>query len=36
MPFEFEKLEIEGLILVKPKSFLEITADFFMESYKKI
>ena len=34
MPFEFEKLEIEGLILVKPKFFGD-NRGFFMESYKK-
>lgn len=34
MPFEFEKLEIDGLILVKPKVFGD-NRGFFMESYKK-
>lgn len=34
MPFEFEKLEIEGLILVKPKVFGD-NRGFFLESYKK-
>jgi dTDP-4-dehydrorhamnose 3,5-epimerase len=34
MPFEFEKLGIEGLILVKPKVFGD-NRGFFMESYKK-
>lgn len=34
MPFEFEKLEIEGLVLVKPKAFGD-ERGFFMESYKK-
>lgn len=34
MPFEFEKLEIDGLILVKPKVFGD-SRGFFMESYKK-
>lgn len=34
MPFEFEKLEIEGLVLVKPKLFGD-SRGFFMESYKK-
>lgn len=34
MPFTFEKLPIEGLILVKPKVFGD-NRGFFMESYKK-
>lgn len=34
MPFEFEKLEIEGVILVKPK-VIEDSRGFFMESYRK-
>lgn len=34
MPFEFEKLEIEGLVLIKPKVFGD-NRGFFMESYKK-
>lgn len=34
MPFEFEKLEIEGLVLIKPKAFGD-ERGFFMESYKK-
>ena len=34
MPFEFERLEIPDLILVKPKLF-EDTRGFFMENYKK-
>lgn len=34
MPFEFEKLEIKDVILVKPKAFGD-NRGFFMESYKK-
>ena len=34
MPFEFERLRIEGVILVKPKVFGD-NRGFFMESYKK-
>lgn len=34
MPFEFEKLGIDGLVLVKPKVFSD-NRGFFMESYKK-
>jgi dTDP-4-dehydrorhamnose 3,5-epimerase len=34
MPFEFKKLEIEGLVLIKPKIFAD-NRGFFMESYKK-
>ncbi len=34
MPFEFEKLEINGLVLVKPKAFGD-SRGFFLESYKK-
>ena len=34
MPFTFEKLEIEGLVLVKPRVFGD-NRGFFMESYKK-
>lgn len=34
MPFEFEKLGIDGVILVKPKVFGD-NRGFFMESYKK-
>ena len=34
MPFEFEKQEIEDVILVKPKVFGD-NRGFFMESYKK-
>jgi len=34
MPFEFQKLKIPGLILVKPKIFTD-ARGFFMEIYKK-
>ncbi len=34
MPFEFEKLELEGVVLVKPKVFGD-NRGFFLESYKK-
>ena len=34
MPFEFQKLELEGVVLVKPKVFGD-NRGFFMESYKK-
>lgn len=34
MPFEFERLEIEGLVLIKPKVFGD-NRGFFIESYKK-
>lgn len=34
MPFEFEKMELDGVILVKPKVFGD-KRGFFMESYKK-
>ena len=34
MPFEFEKTELEDVILVKPKVFGD-NRGFFMESYKK-
>lgn len=34
MPFEFEKLEIDGLVLVTPKVFVD-SRGFFVESYKK-
>ena len=34
MPFEFENLEIDGVVLVKPKCFGD-SRGFFMESYKK-
>lgn len=34
MPFEFEKLEIDGVFLIKPKLFGD-SRGFFMESYKK-
>ncbi|MDD3435609.1 MAG: dTDP-4-dehydrorhamnose 3,5-epimerase [Candidatus Gastranaerophilales bacterium] len=34
MSFEFKKLEIEGLVLVKPKVFGD-NRGFFMESYRK-
>jgi len=34
MPFEFEKLEIKGLILVRPKVFTD-GRGFFLESYKR-
>jgi len=34
MAFEFEKLEVEGVILVKPKVFGD-NRGFFMETYKK-
>ena len=34
MPFEFENLEIDGVVLVKPKVFGD-NRGFFMESYKK-
>jgi len=34
MPFEFKKLEIDGVVLIKPKVF-EDNRGFFLESYKK-
>lgn len=34
MPFEFEKLDLEGVVLVKPRAFGD-NRGFFMESYKK-
>lgn len=34
MPFEFEKSELDGVILIKPKVFGD-NRGFFMESYKK-
>lgn len=34
MPFEFEKLELDGVVLIKPKVFGD-NRGFFMESYKK-
>ncbi len=34
MPFEFKKLEIEGLVLIEPKAFSD-ERGFFMETYKK-
>lgn len=34
MPFEFKKLKIEDVILVKPKAFLD-ERGFFIETYKK-
>ena len=34
MPFEFEKLELDGLVLVKPRVFPD-DRGFFVESYKK-
>lgn len=34
MPFEFERQQIEDVILVKPKAFSD-SRGFFMESYKK-
>ena len=34
MPFEFEKLKLEGVVLVKPKVFGD-NRGFFLESYKK-
>lgn len=34
MPFEFERMEIEDVILIKPKVFGD-NRGFFMESYKK-
>lgn len=34
MPFEFEKLAIEGLVLIKPRVFGD-DRGFFLESYKK-
>lgn len=34
MPFEFKKLEIQDVILIKPKAF-EDERGFFMETYKK-
>jgi dTDP-4-dehydrorhamnose 3,5-epimerase len=34
MPFTFDKLEIEGLVLIKPQVFGD-NRGFFMESYKK-
>lgn len=34
MPFEFEKLKLDGLVLVKPRVFAD-ERGFFVESYKK-
>ncbi|OGR69949.1 MAG: dTDP-4-dehydrorhamnose 3,5-epimerase [Elusimicrobia bacterium GWD2_63_28] len=34
MPFEFEKLEIEGLVLVKPRVFPD-ARGFFIETYRR-
>lgn len=34
MPFEFEKLKLDGLVLVKPRVFRD-DRGFFIESYKK-
>ncbi|ADG13907.1 dTDP-4-dehydrorhamnose 35-epimerase related protein [Methanocaldococcus infernus ME] len=34
MPFEFVRLEIPGVILIKPKVFGD-ERGFFMETYKK-
>ena len=34
MPFEFERQEIEDVILIKPKVFGD-NRGFFLESYKK-
>lgn len=34
MPFEFEKLKIDGVVLIKPKLFGD-NRGFFLESYKK-
>lgn len=34
MPFEFEKLELDGVVLIKPKVFGD-NRGFFMETYKK-
>jgi len=34
MPFEFEKLKLDGLVLVKPRVFQD-ARGFFIESYKK-
>ncbi|MEF3279911.1 MAG: dTDP-4-dehydrorhamnose 3,5-epimerase [Elusimicrobiota bacterium] len=34
MPFEFEKLSLDGLILIKPKMFID-KRGFFMETFKK-
>ena len=34
MPFEFEKTELDGVILVKPKVFGD-NRGFFLETYKK-
>lgn len=34
MPFEFERLSIDGVVLIKPKVFGD-NRGFFMESYKK-
>jgi dTDP-4-dehydrorhamnose 3,5-epimerase len=34
MPFEFEKLDVEGVVLVKPKVFGD-ERGFFVETYKK-
>ena len=34
MPFEFEKLKLDGLVLVKPRIFTD-DRGFFIESYKK-
>ena len=34
MPFEFERLEIEGVILIKPKVFVD-KRGFFLETYKR-
>ena len=34
MPFDFKKLELEGLVLIEPKVFTD-ERGFFLESYKK-
>lgn len=34
MPFEFEKMKLDGLVLVKPRIFTD-ARGFFVESYKK-
>lgn len=34
MPFEFENLKLDGLVLIKPRIFLD-ERGFFIESYKK-
>ena len=34
MPFEFERLELEGLVLIRPKVFRD-ERGFFLEFYKR-